>query len=70
MWYLINRWKLLSENPQAHPEKIHSPPQKIEKVQIPLFANIEHFSATPPSPPPCRKGEGEDTGRGINFWFQ
>ena len=26
MWYLINSWKLLSENLQAPLEKIHSPP--------------------------------------------
>ena len=49
--YLINSWKLLSENPQPHPEKIHSLlfthyplPKKIEKCESPLFANIENFN--------------------------
>ena len=48
MWCLINSSKLLSENPQAPPEKIHSlllthSPLKIHKVQGPLFANTRNF---------------------------
>ena len=71
MWYLINSWKLLSENPQPPPpEKTHSPifthsPLKIQKIQKfkmqapPLFANIENFSGLHPlpPPPPLQKGE-------------
>ena len=43
MWYLISNRKLLSENPQGPPEKIHSPhfthssPLKFQKVQVPSF---------------------------------
>ena len=66
MSYLINSWKLLSENPQPRPppptppqkKNIHPHPLllfrplKIQKVQVaPLFANIEDFSG-----PSCRKG--------------
>ena len=60
MRYLINSWKLLSENPQPPtPQKNIHPhplllfrPLKIQKVQVtPLFANIEDFSG-----PSCRKG--------------
>ena len=56
MWYLINSWKLLSENPQPHPEKIHSPlfthyslpPKKFQKVQAPAFLlTLKSFQATP-----------------------
>ena len=61
IWYLINSGKLLSENPQAHPEKVHSP---LKSASPPLFDNIENVSAPPPPPRPppppplCRKGGG------------
>ena len=46
------------KSPPPPPEKIHSP-LKVQKVQAPLFANTENFSAfPPPSPPPCRKRGG------------
>ena len=60
MRYLIKSWKLLSENPLAPPEKIHSllftnSPYKFKSASPPLFANIEKFSG-----PPAERG-GEDT---------
>ena len=49
------------KSPPPPPEKIHSP-LKVQKVQAPLFANTENFSAfPPPSPPPLQKERGEDT---------
>ena len=48
MWYLVNSWKLLSENPQAPPEKLHCP-LKTEKVQVPPFlATLKIFEAPLP----------------------
>ena len=59
MWYLINSWKLLSENPHHPPLKMFSPPffshptspispLKIQKSASPaLFDNIEHLSGLP-----------------------
>ena len=51
MWYLINLWKLLPENPQAPPEKIQFPlfthsPLKIQKVQVPRFCQYWKFFRT------------------------
>ena len=64
MWYLINSWKLLSENPQPPSEKIHSPifthcplPKKSETASPPVFAKIENIL----DPSPLQKGGG---GRG------
>ena len=69
MWYLINSWKLLSENPQPTPLKkihIYSPifthsPLKIQKIQNacpPLFLpTLKIFQA--PSPP--HPAESRDT---------
>ena len=54
MWYLINSWKLLSENPQVPTEKIHSllfthspPPENSKIASAPLFTNIENFLGLP-----------------------
>ena len=51
MWYLINSWKLRSENPQAPLEKIHSPP-----FYHPLSKNSRSVSPChpPPTIPPHR----------------
>ena len=38
------------------PEKVHSPPLKIQKVQVPPFCQRWKFFK-----PPCREGRGEDT---------
>ena len=61
MWYLINSWKLLSENPQAlapRPLKKSTPPLKIQKVQVLLhFGQHYKFFSPPLLPSPCRKGE-------------
>ena len=43
MQHLINSWKLLPENPQPPWKNLPPPPLKIQKVQAPLFANIENF---------------------------
>ena len=58
MRYLIKSWKLLSENPLAPPEKIHSllftnSPYKFKSASPPLFANIEKISG-----PPAERGGG------------
>ena len=53
MWYLINSWKVLSENPQVPPERIHYP-LKLEKVQVPPFCQHWIFFSPPPS---AEKGE-------------
>ena len=45
-------------------------PSKKWKSASPPFCQHWTFFSPPPPPPPPRKGEGEDTGRGINFWFQ
>ena len=50
IWYLINSGKLLSENPQTHPEKVHSP-LKIQKVQVTLFLTTLKMFQPPLSPP-------------------
>ena len=65
MWYLINSWKLFSENPQPHPHPMkkttplfYSFPLKIQKVQVPPFCQHWKFFR-----PPCRKwvrGGGEE----------
>ena len=46
---MINSGKLLSENPQAHPEKVHSP-LKIQKVQVTLFLTTLKMFQPPLSP--------------------
>ena len=56
LWYLINSWKLLAENPQASlnqstPPFLLTPSLKIQKLQVPPFPSIENFSGSP-----CRKG--------------
>ena len=57
MWYLINSWKLLSENAQfPTPLENSTPLLKFKCKSSSLLANITHFSAPPRSPPPCRKG--------------
>ena len=48
MRYLINSWKLLSENPQHPPSKsttffLLTPPLKIKKVQVPPFCQHWKF---------------------------
>ena len=53
MWYLINSWKLLSENTQASPRTNPLSPLKIQKLPVLPFVNIRNFSA-PPFPPSCR----------------
>ena len=61
MRYLIKSWKLLSENPLAPPEKIHSllftnSPLQIQKCKsTPFCKHWKNFWST------CRKGGGEDT---------
>ena len=63
--YLINSWKLLSENPQPPPEKIHypsfllTPPTKIQKVQVPPF--LPTLNIFQPLPPPRLQKVGEGT---------
>ena len=54
MWYFINSWKLVSENPQDHPppDKSHPPhfysvPPKSSKSASYPFSNIETFSGSP-----------------------
>ena len=49
------------KSPPPPPEKIHSP-LKVQKVQAPLFANTENFSAFPPPPPPPPLAEREGGG--------
>ena len=48
MWYLINSWKLLAENPQALLKKSTPPPPlpplKIQKLQVPSF--FEHWKTS------------------------
>ena len=70
MWYLINNWKLLSENPQGPtPWKNSLSPfyslclVKIQKVQVPLLLPTLKIFQTPP----CQKG-----GRTLcrSFWFE
>ena len=62
MWYLIDSWKLLSENPQAPLKKstplfLLTPPLKIQKVQVPSFLpKLKIFQASL-----CRKGGREVT---------
>ena len=68
MRYLIISWKLLSQNPQLPPEKIHltappspppflfTPPLKIQKVQVPTFCLHSKFFW-----PLRQKGVVEDT---------
>ena len=62
--YLINSGKLLSENPQPPPEKIHypsfllTPPTKIQKVQVPPFLPTLNIFQPLPSPPPAESGGG------------
>ena len=54
MWYLINSWKLLSENPQSPtPLKKSTPLLKIQKVQV-LLPFGEHYTFFR-SPSPRRK---------------
>ena len=57
LWYLINSWKLLSENPQPPPppEKINSP-LKIQEVQVPPFCL--HWKFLSPPLPPAERGWG------------
>ena len=61
MGYLINSWKLLSENPQSFPLKKSVPPfthspLKIQKVQVPPFLpTLKNFQ---PPPPPAERGRG------------
>ena len=56
MWYLMNSWKLLSENAQATLKK-STPPLNSKIASPPLFANIENFTG-----PSCRKeGAGVET---------
>ena len=52
MWYFINSWKLVSENPQDHPppDKSHPPiftqcPLKVQKVQVTPFPTSKLFQA-------------------------
>ena len=55
MWYLINSWKLLSENPQASLKKT-TPTLKIQKFQVPHFwPTLKLFQA------PRAERVGEDT---------
>ena len=65
MWYLINLWKLLPENPQAPPEKIQFPPfyslpPKNSKSASPTFLPILKVFQDPPA----ERGGGEGGGRG------
>ena len=66
MWYLINSWKLLLENPQF-PLKNPIPPfyslpppplKNSKRTSLPLFAKIENFSAHPTPDSPAERGEG------------
>ena len=52
MWYLINSWKLLSENPQSPPEKIHSPSKNSKSASVPPFLLTMKIFSTPSAPPP------------------
>ena len=68
MWYLINSWKLLSENPQPPSEKMYSPifthcplPKNSEIASSPVFAKIENVL----DPPPLQKGGGRWGGRTL-----
>ena len=53
MWYLMNSWKLLSENPEAPLKKFTPPfllttPQKIQKLEPPPFLlTLEMFYDAP-----------------------
>ena len=52
MWYLINSWKLLSENPQPPPEKIHSPSKNSKSASVPPFLLTMKIFSPPSAPPP------------------
>ena len=59
MWYLINSWKLLSENPQAPLKKstppfLLTPPEKYKKCKSHPFCQHWKFF----SPPPAERGRG------------
>ena len=73
MWYLINSWKLLSENPQPPSEKIHSPifthcplPKKSETASPPVFAKIENIL----DPSPLQKGGEGGHCVGVGGWLK
>ena len=73
MWYLINSWRSLSENPQQHPpppplpppEKIHSPFKNLKSAS-PLSFWPTLQIVQPPTPSPCRKG-GRTLRTGFSF---
>ena len=63
LWYLINSWKLLSENPQPPPPWKNQLPPKNSRSASPSF--LPTLKIFEPPPPPCRKGVGRTLWRGI-----
>ena len=63
MWNFINSWKLISENPQHHPEKIHYPLfthslPKNSKSESPLSVpTLKNFQNSPTPPSPAERGK-------------
>ena len=68
MWYLINSFKLLSENPQPPPLSLKIPlPRKIQKVQVSHFCQHWKLFRPPPPPPPSSAERGWEGGGHCEF---